>query len=161
MCPTLQLHELKHSRLLFPPLSPRVCINWSSLNQWCYLTISSSATTISFCLQSFLASKSFQWVSSSHQVTKVLEIQLLHQGETCFWLDNEKEWWMNSHPMNIQSWFPLGMASLISLKFKGLPGVFSSTTIWKHQFFSLQPSLWSSSHIHTWLLEKAYNLIVS
>ena len=26
--------------------------------------------------------------------------------------------------------------------------------IQKHQFFSTQPSLWSNSHIHTWLLEK-------
>ena len=32
--------------------------------------------------------------------------------------------------------------------------VFSSTTIWKHQFFSAQPSLWFNSHIHMWLLEK-------
>ena len=31
--------------------------------------------------------------------------------------------------------------------------VFSSTTVWKHQFFSTQPSLWSNSHIHTWLLK--------
>ena len=31
---------------------------------------------------------------------------------------------------------------------------FSSTTVQKHQFFSTQPSLWSSSHICTWLLEK-------
>ena len=31
---------------------------------------------------------------------------------------------------------------------------FSSTTIWKHQFFSAQPSLWFNSHIHMWLLEK-------
>ena len=27
-------------------------------------------------------------------------------------------------------------------------------TVWKHQFFGTQPSLWSNSHIHTWLLEK-------
>ena len=33
--------------------------------------------------------------------------------------------------------------------------VFSNTTFQKHQFFSAQPSLWSSCHIHTWLLEKA------
>ena len=32
--------------------------------------------------------------------------------------------------------------------------IFSSTTVWKHQFFGAQPSLWSNSHIHTWLLEK-------
>ena len=37
---------------------------------------------------------------------------------------------------------------------KGLSRVFSSTTIWKHHFFGVQPFLWSNSHIHTWLLEK-------
>ena len=42
----------------------------------------------------------------------------------------------------------------ISLLFKGLSRVFSSTTIQKHPFFEAQPSLWSSSHIRTWLLEK-------
>ena len=37
-------------------------------------------------------------------------------------------------PMNIQDWFPLGLTSLISLLSKGLSGVFSSTTVQKHQF---------------------------
>ena len=46
----------------------------------CYLTISSSATPFLFCLQSFPASGSFQWVSSSHQVARVLEFQLQHQS---------------------------------------------------------------------------------
>ena len=56
-------------------------------------------------------------------------------------------------PMNIQCWFPLGLNGLISLEFKGLSRVFSSTTIGKHQFFSAQHSFWSGSHICTWLLE--------
>ena len=57
-------------------------------------------------------------------------------------------------PVNIQGWFPLGLTDLISLLSKGLSGVFYSTTAQKHQFFGAQPSLWSSSHIHTWLLER-------
>ena len=57
-------------------------------------------------------------------------------------------------PMNIQGWSPLGMTGLISLQSKKLSRVFSSTTIQKHQFFIAQPSLWSSSHIYTWLPEK-------
>ena len=57
-------------------------------------------------------------------------------------------------PMNIQDWFPLGSTGLISLQFKGLSRVLSNTTVQKHQFFSAQPSLWSNSHIHIWLLEK-------
>ena len=57
-------------------------------------------------------------------------------------------------PMNIQGWFPLGWTDWISLPSKGLPRVFSSTTIQKHLFFITQPSSWSNSHIPTWLLEK-------
>ena len=57
-------------------------------------------------------------------------------------------------PMNIQNWFPLGLTGLISLQSKGLSRVFSSTTVQKLQFFSTQPSSWTKSHIHIWLLEK-------
>ena len=56
-------------------------------------------------------------------------------------------------PMNIQDWFPLGLTGLI-LQSKGLSRVFSNTTVQKCQLFSAQVSLWSNSHIHTWLLEK-------
>ena len=56
--------------------------------------------------------------------------------------------------MNIQGWFPLGLTGLIFLLSKRLSRVFSSTTVWKHQFFSTQPSLWSNSHICIRLLEK-------
>ena len=55
---------------------------------------------------------------------------------------------------SIQNWFPLGLTGLISLLSKGLSKFFSSTTAQKHQFSGAQPSLWSNSHIHTWLLEK-------
>ena len=77
----------------------------------------------------------FQWTDSSPQVAKVLEFQ--HQPF-----------------QTIPDWFPLGLTGWISLQSKGLSRVFSSTTVWKHQFFGSQPSLWSNSHIHTWLLEK-------
>ena len=62
-------------------------------------------------------------------------------------------------PMNIQDWFGLGLADfildwLISLLSRVLSRVFSRTSVWKPHFFSAQPSLWSSSHIRTWLPEK-------
>ena len=57
-------------------------------------------------------------------------------------------------PMNIQDWFPLGLTGWIYLLSKELSTVFSNTTVQKHQFFGTCPSWWSSSHIHTWLLEK-------
>ena len=57
-------------------------------------------------------------------------------------------------PLNIQDWFALGLTDLICLQSKGLLRVFSSTTVWEHQFFSAQSSLWTNSHIRTILLEK-------
>ena len=55
--------------------------------------------------------------------------------------------------MNIQDWFPLGLTGLIYLQPKGLSRVFSNITVQKHQFFGAQLSLWSNSHIYTWLLK--------
>ena len=57
-------------------------------------------------------------------------------------------------PMNIYGWFSLGVTGLIFLLSKGLSRVFSSTTVLKIQYSDAQPSSWSNSHIHTWLLEK-------
>ena len=57
-------------------------------------------------------------------------------------------------PINTQDWSPLGWTGWISLQSKGLARVFSSTTVWKHQFFGAQLSSQSNSHIHTWPLEK-------
>ena len=62
--------------------------------------------------------------------------------------------------MNTQGWFLLGVTGLVSLLSKELSRVFSSTTVWKHQLFGTQPSLWSQSHIHTWQLEKPIALTI-
>ena len=65
----------------------------------------------------------------------------------------------NISPSNDQSftqdWSPLGWTGWISLLSKRLSRVFSSTTVQKHPCFSTQHSLWSNSHIHTWLLQKS------
>ena len=68
------------TRLLCPSPTPGVHSNSSPLSRWCNPTISSSVVSFSSCPQSFPASGSLQWVSSSHQVTKVLEFQLQHQS---------------------------------------------------------------------------------
>ena len=70
-------HELQHIKLPCPSTTPRACSNSHSLSQWCHPTISSSVVPFS-CFQSFPASGSFQWISSLHQVAKVLEFHLQH-----------------------------------------------------------------------------------
>ena len=78
-------YGLQCSRLLCPPLSPGVCSDSCPLSQWSYLIISSSVAPFFFCLQSFPVSRLFfQWVSSSHQVAKVLVLQ--HQHHSFQWI---------------------------------------------------------------------------
>ena len=119
MCNSLWPHRLQHARLLCPPLSPGDCSNSSSLSQWYYLTISSSAAPFCFFLQSFPESRSFpkSWffASDCQSIETLASASIL--------------------PMNIQGWFPLGLTGLISSLSNGLSRVFSSTTIWKQQFF--------------------------
>ena len=111
----------------------------SAWSHWCHPTISSSVAPLSSCLQSFPASESFpmSWpfTSGGQSIGASASPSVLL--------------------MNIQGWFPLGWTGLISLLFKRLLRVSSSTIVLKHQFFGAQPSLWSNSHIHTWLLEKS------
>ena len=140
--PTL-CHPIGYSLSSLSFTISRVCSNSWPLTWWCHPTISSSITPFSSCSQSFPESGSFpmSWLfTSGGQSTgdSVSASVLL---------------------MNIQGWFPLGMTGslktgLISLQSKWLSRVFCSTTIQKHQFFSVQTSSCSSSHICTWLLEK-------
>ena len=52
-------------------------------------------------------------------------------------------------PMNIQGRFPLGLTGLFCMQSKGILRVFSSTAVWRHQFFGSQPFLLPISHIRT------------
>ena len=131
----LWLCGLQHARLPCPSLSPGICSDSCPLSWWCYLTISSSASLFC-CLQPFTASGSFpmSWLFSSVGQSFGASASAL------------------VFPINIQGWFPLGFINLLSWQFKGFSRVFSGTTIQKHQFFSVQASLVSNSHICTWLL---------
>ena len=135
---SLQPHELQHARPPCPSPTPGVYPNSCPLSRWCHPAISSSVIPFSSCPQSFPASGSFQMS------------QLFASGGQTIGVSASA----SVLPMNIQDWFPLGLTGWISLQSKGLSTVFSSTTIWKHQFFGTLSSLWSNSHIHTWLLEK-------
>ena len=134
----LWLHEPQHKRPPCPSPTPGVYPNSCPLSRWCHLSISLSVVPFSSFLQSFPALGSFPmsglFTSGGQTIgTSVLTSVL---------------------PMNIHVWFPLELTGLISLLSKGCSGVFSSTTVQKHQFFGTPPSLWSNSHICTWLLEK-------
>jgi len=130
-------HGPQHARLPCPSPSPRACSNSRLLSQWCHLTIPSSVVPFSSRLQSFPASGAF------------LRSQLFMSGGQSIGASASASVLL----MNIQDWFPLGWIGLISLQSKRLSRVFS-TPVQKHQFFSIHPSLWCNSHIHTWLLEK-------
>ena len=130
-------HGLQFARPPCPSPSVRVCLSSCPLNGWCRPTILSSVAFFS-CSQSSLASGSFpvSWLfpSGSQSIGTSALASVL--------------------PMNIQGWFPLGLTGLFSLLSTGFSKVFSSNTVWKHQFFRILTSLWSNSHIHTWLLER-------
>ena len=130
-------HELQHARLPYPSPFPRVCSKSYPLSRWPHWTISFSVLPFSSCLQSFPASGSFpmSWLftSGSQNIGTSASVLLV----------------------SIQGWFPLRVTSLISFLSKEFSRVFSSTTIGKHQLFTTQLSLWSNSHIHTWLLGKS------
>ena len=138
MSNSLQTPGLQRTRPPCPSPTPRVYSNSCPLSRWCHPTISSPVIPSPPAFNLSQHQGLFQWVSSLHQEAKVLEFQLQHQ----------------SSQMNIQDWFPLELTNLISLQSKGLSRVLSNTTVRKHQFFGAQSSLWSNSHIHTWLLEK-------
>ena len=130
-------HGLQHARPPCPSPTSRAYLNSCPLSWWCHPAISSSVVPFSSHLQSFPESGSFQQVSPSYQVAKVLEFQL--QNQSFQWI------------LDIQDWFPLRWTGWISLLSKGLSRVFSNTTVQKHQFFGTQLSSQSNSRIHTYM----------
>ena len=134
---SLRHHGLQHTSLPCPSPSPGACSNSCPLSQWFHPTI---------CPLSFLSSPTFnlsqhqglfQWVNSSHQVAKVLEFQLQHQSfQWIFRIDFFYDWLV---------WFPCSPRDSRES---------SLAPVQKYQFFDTQPFSWSSSYIHTRLLEK-------
>ena len=80
MSDSLRPHESQHAMPPCPSPTPGVYLNSCPLSRWCHPAISSSVVPFSSCPQSLPASGSFPRVNSSHQVAKVLEIQLQHQS---------------------------------------------------------------------------------
>ena len=131
--------ESQHIRPPCPSPTPGVYSDSCPSSQWCHPSISSSVVPFSSCPQSLPASGSFTmsqlfaWGGQSIGVSALASVL----------------------PFNTQDWWsPSEWTGWISLQSKGLSRVFSNTTVQKHQFFGAQLSSQSSSHIHTWPLEK-------
>ena len=133
MSDSLQPHGLQHFRPPCPSPSPRVC-------------------TSSFYCISDAIQPSHPLLPSSPSAFNLSQNEGLFQRVGCLPSGGQSIGASASAsvlPMSIQGRFPLKLTSLISLLSKGLSGVFSSTTVQKHQFFGTLPSLWSNSHICT------------
>ena len=126
---SLRPYESQHARTPCPSPTPGVYSNSCPTSRWCHPAISSFVTPLSSRLPSFPASGSFQmsqfFASGGQSIGVSVSAWVL--------------------PMNTQDWSPLGWTRWISLQSKGLSGVFSNTTTQKHQFFSVEFSLWSNS----------------
>ena len=131
---SLQPHESQLARPPCPSPTPGVHSNPHPLSWWCHPAISSSVVPFSSCPQSLPASESFPmsqlfaWGGQSTGTSALASFP----------------------PKNTQGWSPSEWTGWISLQSKGVSGVFSNTTVQKHQFFSAQLSSQSNSHIHTW-----------
>ena len=132
-------HGLQHARLLCPSATTKACSNSSPSSRWCHPSHPlSSPSPPAFYLSSIR-------VFSSESV--------LPNRWPKYWKD------FSISPSNEYSglisfridWFDLLAVQELC---RVLDSQESNTTVQKHQFLSTQLSLWSSSHIHTWLLEK-------
>ena len=85
-------HGPQHTSPPCPSPAPRVYPNSLPLSQWCHPTISPSVIPFSSCLQSFLASQSFQMS------------QLFARGGQSIGVSAST----SVLPMNTQDWSPLG-----------------------------------------------------
>ena len=121
MSTCLQPYGLQHSRLCCPPPSPWVCSNSSPLSWWCYLT------HLSICLPFLISPSIFPSIRSSFPMNQLFLSGSQIMGASAL---------ASLLPVNIQGWFPLGLTGL-TLQSNRLSSVFSSTTIWNHQFLVL------------------------
>ena len=135
MSVSLRPHGLQHSRLPSPSLSPRACSNSCPSSRWCHPTISSSVILLLlpsifprirvFSNELALCIRWPEDWSFSFSISPFNE----HSGLTSFKMD-----WLDLFAVQ-------GTLKSLLQHHKS-----------KHQFFGAQPSLWSNSHIHTWLL---------
>ena len=137
----LRPHALQHARLPCPLPTPGACPNSCPSSRWCHPTISSSVVPFSSCLQFFPASGLLQWVTSLHQMAKVLELQLQHQPfQWTFRTDFLEDWLVGSpcSPRDSQESSPTPRFKSINslmLSFLYGPTLTSIRDYWKNHSF--------------------------
>ena len=165
MSDSLRSHGLQHTRLPCPSPTPRARSNSCLSSRWCHSTISSSVTPFSSCPQSFPADGDYSHeikrrlllerkamtnldsILKSRDITLLTKVHLVKA--MVFPGSFPVSQFFTSGGQSIEaSWFPLGLTGWISLQSKGL----FKSLLQHHQFFGVQPSLWSNSHTDTWLL---------
>jgi len=124
-------HGLQHARLPCPSVSPGICL---PLSWWCHLILCCPFLLLPSVLPSIRIFSS--------------------ESAVCIRWPKYCSFSFSICPSNEYSGLISFRIGLISLQSKGLSRVFSNITVQKHQFFGIQPSLWSSFYIHTWLLGK-------
>ena len=137
---SLQPHELQHTRLPCPSPTPRACSNscpasWGAI-QPVHPLLSPSPPAFNLPQHQGL----FQWVSTSHQVAKVLELQLQHQSfhwifKTDFHYNSLV--WSPCSPRDSQESSTTRFKSINSLAFSFLygPTLTSIHDYWKNHSF--------------------------
>ena len=135
-CPTLLHHG--RTRLSYPLLSPGICSNSCPLSLWCHSTIASTVIPFSSYPQSFLAIRVFS-------------------SESAFLIRWPKCWSFSISPSHVYSGlisFRIDCFDLLAVQ-GTLKHLLQHHNL-KTSILGAQPSLWSNSPIHTWLLEKPY-----
>ena len=148
MSNSLRPQGLQHATLPCPSPTPGACSNSCPWSWWCHPNILSSVIPFFSCLQSFPAPGSYPVLVLRIRYCQIIGVSPSKRQSIGV------STWTSVPPMNTQDWSALGWTGWISLQSKGLSRVFSNNTVQKHRFFSAQHSLYSNSHVHTWLLEK-------
>ena len=133
MFESLQTHGLQHARLPCPSLFPRVYSNSCPLTRWCHPTISS-------CCPLFLLPSIFPSIKD-----------FSNESALCIRWPKYWSFHFSISPSNKYSGlisFRIDWFDLLAVQESSLTPQFKSIC------FGPQPSLWSNSHIHTWLQEK-------
>ena len=149
LCLTLRPHVLQHTGLPCPSPTPRACSNSCPSSQWCHLQASHSLSSPSSSTFNLSQNQGlFKWVSSSHQVVKLSELQLQHQSfQWIFRMGILYDWlvWSPWSPRDSQE--SSTTPQFKSISFRVLSFLYDPTLMIQ--------LLWSNSSIHTWLLEKS------